>query len=387
MLRKCHTNTCPAGVATQDPRCRARFQGRPEHLVTYFHFVAEELREIMAGLGVRRVSELVGRADLLRPRRDVEHAKAAKLDFGKVLRRARPVRGSREVHCVLRQDHGLDDILDRRLIAQCAPALEKKKPVQLSHAIRNINRTCGTMLSGEIAKRYGDEGLAEDTIVLNLSGSAGQSFGAFGMRGLTMILEGDANDYIGKGLSGAKIVVRPPAGSAFDPADNVIVGNVALYGATSGEVYFGGLAGERFAIRNSGARAVVEGTGDHCCEYMTGGVVVVLGRTGVNFAAGMSGGIAFVYDPHQDFDLRANLDMVDIEPVTDREDVALLRRMIESHVHYTSSPKGRELLINWEETLSLMVKVMPMEYRRALGKMAQEDLESRRTDAEQVRPA
>jgi glutamate synthase (NADPH/NADH) large chain len=386
MLRKCHTNTCPAGVATQDPRCRKRFQGRPEHLINYFYFVAEDLREIMSQLGFRTVEEMVGRADMLEKRQDIEHPKAGKLDFSRILMRAQPIRGD-AVHCSLEQDHGLDAILDKELIEKCRPALEDKEPVELNLSVRNINRTVGTMLSGEIALRHGHDGLPEDTIVLNFQGSAGQSFGAFGAKGLTMMLEGDSNDYVGKGLSGAKIVVHPPQGAGFDPADNVVIGNVALYGATSGEAYFSGLAGERFAIRNSGAVAVVEGTGDHCCEYMTGGVVVVLGRTGVNFAAGMSGGIAYVYDPHQDFDLRCNLDMVDIEALSDPDDIATLRRLLENHVHYTRSARARCLLEKWEETVSLMVKVMPMEYRRALGKMAQEDLEARRTDAEQVREA
>jgi len=386
LLRKCHTNTCPAGVATQDPRCRERFKGRPEHLINYFFFVAEELRRIMSELGFRTVEEMVGRADMLMMREGVGHPKAAKLDFSRVLMRAQAVRGG-AVHCTLAQDHGIDAILDRELIEKCKPALEDQKPVRLDLPVRNINRTVGTMLSGEVAKRYGQDGLPPDTITLGFQGSAGQSFGAFGMKGVTMLLEGDANDYVGKGLSGAKIVVRPPQGSLFDPAENVIVGNVALYGATSGEAYFAGLAGERFAIRNSGALAVVEGTGDHCCEYMTGGVVVVLGRTGVNFAAGMSGGVAFVYDPHQDFDLRCNLDMVDIEAVSEPEDLATLKRLLENHLRYTDSPRARHFLERWEETVSLMVKVMPMEYRRALGKMAQEDLEARRTDAEQVRQA
>lgn len=386
MLRKCHTNTCPAGVATQDPRCRKRFQGRPEHLINYFFFVAEELRQIMSRLGFSTVDEMVGRADMLEMRNDIDHAKAAKLDFSRMLTRAQPTRGD-AVHCVLEQDHGLESILDREMIEKCGPALDDKKPVQLSLPVRNINRTVGAMLSGEIALRHGHEGLPDDTIALNFQGSAGQSFGAFGMKGVTFMLEGDSNDYVGKGLSGAKIIVRPPEDSVFDPKENVVVGNVALYGATSGEAYFSGLAGERFAIRNSGALAVVEGTGDHCCEYMTGGVVVVLGRTGVNFAAGMSGGIAFVYDPHQDFDLRCNLDMVDIEAVSDPDDVASLKQLMENHLHYTGSARARALLQKWEETVSLMVKVMPMEYRRALGKMAQDDLGARRTEAEQVRQA
>ena len=386
MLRKCHTNTCPAGVATQDPRCRQRFQGRPEHLVNYFFFVAEELRQIMSGLGFRTVEEMVGRADMLEMRGDIDHPKLAKLDFSRILMRAEPIRGE-AVHCSLEQDHGLDAILDQELIRKCSPALEEKKPVKLSLPLRNINRTVGTMLSGQIALRHGQEGLPDDTIVLDFQGSAGQSFGAFGAKGLSLNLEGDANDYVGKGLSGAKIVVHPPRLPSYDAARNVVVGNVALYGATSGEAYFCGLAGERFAIRNSGALAVVEGTGDHCCEYMTGGVVVVLGRTGVNFAAGMSGGVAYVYDPHQDFDLRCNLDMVDIEALSEPEDLAALKRLMENHLHYTGSARARHLLHKWEETVSLMVKVMPMEYRRALGMMAQEDLEARRTEAEQVRQA
>jgi glutamate synthase (NADPH/NADH) large chain len=386
MLRKCHTNTCPAGVATQDPRCRKRFQGRPEHLINYFYFVAEELRQIMSKLGFRTVDEMVGRADRLEMREGIEHPKASKLDFSRVLMRAEPIKEG-PVHCSIDQDHGLDAILDRELIKKCKPALEDKKPVKLNLPVRNINRTVATMLSGEIAMRHGQDGLPDDTIVLEFNGSAGQSFGAFGAKGLTLMLEGDSNDYVGKGLSGAKIVVRPQGGAGFEAASNVVVGNVALYGATSGEAYFSGLAGERFAIRNSGAMAVVEGTGDHCCEYMTGGTVVVLGRTGVNFAAGMSGGIAYVYDPHQDFDLRCNLDMVDIEALQDPEDVATLRKLVENHLHYTGSALARCLLQKWEETLSLMVKVMPMEYRRALGKMAQEDLEARKTEAEQVREA
>jgi glutamate synthase domain-containing protein 3 len=288
---------------------------------------------------------------------------------------------------VAAQDHGIDQVMDRRLIEAARPAMDDGGRVRLSLPIRNTDRAVGTMLSGTIAKRFGQDGLPDDAAAFEFHGSAGQSFGAFAVHGLTLTLVGDSNDYIGKGLSGARIVVRPPDRAAFDPADNVIIGNVALYGATGGEAYFGGLAGERFAIRNSGAQAVVEGVGDHGCEYMTGGLVVVLGRTGVNFAAGMSGGIAFVYDPEQDFDLRCNLDMVDIEPIDQPEDVALLRDMIQRHQRYTGSPRARMLLDDWDQTLSLFVKVMPMEYRRALGQMAQEDLSSRRTDAEQVQQA
>ena len=386
MMRKCHTNTCPVGVATQDPRCRSRFSGRPEYLVNYFHFVAEELRGIMAALGFTTVNDMIGRSDVLRQRDDVTHWKGRHLDFSRIFHRQERSE-SVAVRCVQAQDHGIDDILDRKLIEKAAPALEKGERVVIDLPIRNVNRTTGTMLSGKIAKLYGEKGLPEDTITLNFKGSAGQSFGAFGMKGLTLLLEGDSNDYTGKGLSGARIVIRPPEGVSFNPAENVIVGNVALYGATSGEAYFGGLGGERFAIRNSGARSVVEGVGDHGCEYMTGGVVVVLGRTGVNFAAGMSGGIAYVYDPDQDFDLRCNLDMVDIEPLVEPDDIEVLREMIQRHLNWTGSPRARWLLNNWEQTLSLFVKVMPMEYRRALGQMAKEDAESRRTAAEQVAQA
>jgi len=386
MMRKCHQNTCPMGVATQDPRLRKRFRGRPEYLIHYFYFVAEELRRIMAGLGVRTVDDMIGRTDMLQRKKEIHHPKASKLDFSAIFHRPE-VPDSVAVRCVQPQDHGLEDVLDHRLIAQAAPALDRQESVRMEMPIRNVNRTTGAMLSGLIAKRFGQDGLPDDTITLAFSGSAGQSFGAFGMKGLTMILEGDSNDYIGKGLSGARIIVRPPENAGFDPGQNVIIGNVALYGATSGEAYFGGLAGERFAIRNSGVRAVVEGLGDHGCEYMTGGLVVVLGPTGVNFAAGMSGGIAYVYDPKQDFDLRCNLDMVDIEPVNQHQDIATLEQMIEHHLRYTDSPRARWMLDNWAETLTLFVKVMPMEYRRALGQMAKEDLDSRRTAAEQVQQA
>ncbi|MEW6267469.1 MAG: glutamate synthase large subunit [Thermodesulfobacteriota bacterium] len=386
MMRKCHKNTCPVGVATQDPRLRARFAGRPEYLINYFYFVAEELRELMAALGFRALDEMIGRSDRLEKRQDIGHWKARKLDFGAVFHRPEAPESVAR-HCLQAQNHGLEDVLDRQLIREAEPALERKQPIRIELPIRNVNRTTGAMLSGEIARRYGQDGLPDDSITVHFRGSAGQSFGAFGLKGLTLILEGDSNDYIGKGLSGAKIIVKPPEGATFDPAANVIVGNVALYGATSGEAYFCGLAGERFAIRNSGAVSVVEGVGDHGCEYMTGGLVVVLGRTGVNFAAGMSGGIAYVFDPDQDFDLRCNLDMVDIEPVAQSEDVAELKRMLQRHMLYTGSPRARALLDDWEHTLSLFVKVMPMEYRRALGQMAKEDLASRRTEAEQVQQA
>jgi glutamate synthase (NADPH/NADH) large chain len=386
MMRKCHQNTCPMGVATQDATLRKRFMGKVDYLVNYFYFVAEELREIMARLGIRTVNDMIGRSDLLKKKDNIDHPKAKYLRFNDILRRP-VITESTAVRCVQKQDHNIDKVLDRELIEKCRPALEEKKPVALDLPIRNVNRTAGTMLSGEIARRYGEDGLPDDTIILNFKGSAGQSFCAFGMKGMSVFLEGDSNDYIGKGLSGARIVVRPPQEADFDPAENVVVGNVALYGATKGEVYFNGLAGERFAIRNSGAWAVVEGVGDHGCEYMTGGRVAVLGRTGVNFAAGMSGGIAYVYDPHQDFDLRCNLAMVDIEPLIQEEDQAELKEMIERHLKYTGSQRAKTLLKNWEQTLSLFVKIMPMEYRRALGLATLEDLTSRRTREEMVQQA
>jgi len=386
MMRKCHLNTCPVGVATQDPECRKRFAGEPEHLVRYFHFVAEELRGIMARLGCRTVEEMVGKSHLLVARVDGARSKARSLDFGAVL--APPEAGAEvATRCAATQDHGIDDVLDRTLIADCAAALERGEAVALSYSIHNVDRATGTMLSGEIARRHGGAGLPADTIQLRFQGSAGQSFGAFAAPGLTLTLEGDANDYLGKGLSGGRIVVRPPEGSRFEAASNVIVGNTVLYGATGGEAFFNGLAGERFAVRNSGARVVVEGVGDHGCEYMTGGVVVVLGPTGVNFAAGMSGGVAFVYDPRQEFDLRCNLGLVDLEPVTEDEDVSTLRELIAAHQAHTGSALAAEMLAFWDRELPLFVKVMPVEYRRALGRIAEQERNARRTEAEDIKHA
>ena len=300
MMRKCHLNTCPVGVATQDPALRAKFTGQPEHVINYFFFVAEELREIMAKMGFRTIDEMIGRVDRIDMRRALEHWKAKGVDLSKVLHQAQPKQGVAIYNCET-QDHGLDKALDHELIAQSQPALEKGKPVRIELPIRNVHRTVGAMLSGEIAKRYGHAGLPEDTISVGFTGVAGRSFGAFLARGVTLDLVGDANDYVGKGLSGGRVIVRQPRTSKRDPTENIIVGNTVLYGAIAGEAYFNGVAGERFAVRNSGAIAVVEGTGDHGCEYMTGGVVVVLGETGRNFAAGMSGGVAYVYDPKGNF--------------------------------------------------------------------------------------
>src|SRR6185437_15185196 len=312
MMRKCHLNTCPVGIATQDPVLRARFTGQPEHVINFFFFVAEEVRELMAQLGFRKFDEMIGRVDRLDMVSAVNHWKAKGIDLSRLLYEEPAKPGVAIYHCE-RQDHHLDKALDKTLIADSAPALERREPVRLEYPIRNVNRTVGAMLSGEVAKRYGHGGLPEDSIWVRFDGTAGGSFGAFLAHGVTVELFGDANDYVGKGLSGGRLIVRQPGASKLEPTDNIIIGNTVLYGAIAGEAYFQGVAGERFAVRNSGAIAVVEGTGDHGCEYMTGGVVVVLGKTGRNFAAGMSGGVAYVFDPDGDFDRRCNLAMVKLE--------------------------------------------------------------------------
>jgi len=381
MMRKCHLNTCPVGVATQDPVLRKRFSGQPEHVVNFFFFVAEEVREWMARIGVRKFDELIGRSDLLDMKKGVEHWKARGLDFSRIFHRREEVAGVAHSHCES-QDHGLSRALDHGLIAQAAPALERGEKVVIESPIRNQNRTVGTLLSHEVAKRHGHAGLADDTITIKLTGTAGQSFGAFLARGITLDLVGEANDYVGKGLSGGRIIVRPPAGFRGTPCENIIVGNTVLYGATEGEVFFRGVAGERFAVRNSGATAVVEGTGDHGCEYMTGGTVAVLGLTGRNFAAGMSGGIAYVYDEDGMFAKRCNLSMVALEKVLpaaeqpddgtrhrERSDDAQLKQMIEDHVRLTGSGRGKELLADWAKARGRFVKVFPNEYRRALKEL------------------
>ena len=369
MMRKCHLNTCPVGIATQDPVLRAKFAGRPEHLVNYFFFVAEEVRELMATLGFRRMDDMIGRCELLRPRVDGAHATARTLDLTPLLHVARPVAATsshdRARRAMRGQDHGLAHALDHTLLELARPALDEQTPVVVTLPIRNVHRAVGTMLSGEIARRYGHAGLPDDTITVRFTGSAGQSFGAFAARGLTLELHGEANDYVGKGLCGARLVVRPPKGATFLPDETVIVGNTTLYGAIAGEALFGGVAGERFAVRNSGATAVVEGVGDHGCEYMTGGVVVVLGRTGRNFAAGMSGGLAFVLDASHDFGTRCNRALVEVAPVTDAGDVALLKRLVERHARFTGSARARYLLAHWEESLRDFVSVIPTEFLQA----------------------
>ncbi|HQS69503.1 MAG TPA: glutamate synthase large subunit [Novosphingobium sp.] len=408
MMRKCHLNTCPVGVATQDPVLRARFTGQPEHVINYFFFVAEELRAIMAEMGFRTVAEMVGRVDRLEANKAIHHWKLEGIDLSKLLHRVEPVEGT-TLNWSGTQDHGLEAALDQDLIKASAAALESGQAVRLERTVINVNRTVGAMLSGEVAKKYGHKGLPDNTVHISFKGVAGQSFAAFLAHGVTLDLVGDANDYVGKGLSGGRVIVRPPAHVERDPAENIIVGNTVLYGAIAGEAYFNGVGGERFAVRNSGAIAVVEGTGDHGCEYMTGGVVAVLGRTGRNFAAGMSGGVAYVYDVDGNFAQLVNGAMVDVLPVSAerdeddgagrpqqrgvdvydygmgdmlRHDAERLRVLVERHHLYTGSKRAREILDNWAEALPKFVKVMPRDYARALRQMEAERLEAASVAAE-----
>ena len=363
LMRVCHLNTCPVGIATQDPELRKRFAGTADQVVNFFMFVAEEVRELMSKLGYRKLDDLVGHSELLEVDRSLDHWKASQLDFTRLLSRADVPHA---LHCVDKQDPGLDDALDWRLVKLCEPAIESGRRVQLDLPIRNINRTVGTILGWHVSKQHGPEGLPHDTIRLNFKGSTGQSFGAFLPRGITMLVEGDANDYVGKGLSGGKVIIRVPRTSTIVPDENIIVGNVALYGATAGEAFFNGLAGERFCVRNSGAIAVVEGVGDHGCEYMTGGRVVILGPTGRNFAAGMSGGIAYVLDEDGKFASRCNMGMVDLEDV-EANDADWIYALIQKHFELTFSPKAEAVLSSWEASLPKFVKVMPRDYKRALA--------------------
>ena len=404
MMRKCHLNTCPVGVATQDPVLRKRFTGLPEHVINFFFFVAEEVREIMASLGYRTFNEMIGQTQLLDQQKAIEHWKAKGLDFSRLFSKP-DVPADRVIFHSQAQQHKIHDILDRKLITDAKAALETRKPVSLSYPIRNVDRTTGAMLSGEVAKRYGHTGMADDTIHVKLTGTAGQSFGAWVARGVTLELEGQANDYVGKGLSGGRLIIYPSKNATkIVPHESIIAGNTVLYGAINGECYIRGVAGERFAVRNSGAIAVVEGTGDHGCEYMTGGIVVVLGNTGRNFAAGMSGGIAYVYDEDGTFEERCNLSMVDLESVPEEEelnervhhqggdlsvlgrvdvmsdmtrfDAERLHQLIANHARYTASARAREILDNWDTAKSKFRKVMPVEYRRALNEMMAEQNEA-----------
>ncbi len=395
MMRKCHLNTCPVGVATQDPVLRKRFKGTPEHVINYFFFVAEEVREILASLGVTRLDEIIGASELLEKDEMLAHWKARGLDFSKIFHKVDAPKSA--TYWTERQNHPIIDILDRKLIEKAMPSLEAKQPVVFDVDIKNVDRSAGAMLSGEVARRYGHKGLKDDTIHVTLNGTAGQSFGAFLARGITFDLVGDGNDYVGKGLSGGRIIVRPPENARIVAENSIIVGNTVLYGAISGECYFRGVAGERFAVRNSGAIAVVEGVGDHGCEYMTGGVVVVLGETGRNFAAGMSGGVAYVLDESADFAKRCNMAMVELEPVPEEDDMLeklhhhggdlmhkglvdvsgdmtrhdeeRLYQLISNHLHYTGSNRAKQILDSWAEYRPKFRKVMPVEYRRALEEM------------------
>jgi glutamate synthase (NADPH/NADH) large chain len=381
MMRKCHLNTCPVGVATQDPELRKRFTGQPEHVVNYFFFVAEEVRELMASIGVAKFDDLIGRADLLDMQAGIEHWKINGLDFSKVFHLpAMPAEVSRKHNDV--QDHGLTHALDNKLVAMAKPALEEGKKVVLDVAISNTNRTVGTMLSNQIATRFGHAGLPDDSIHINFNGTSGQSFAAFLAKGITFELSGEGNDYVGKGLCGGRIIIKPPVAFGGLAHENIIVGNTVMYGATTGESYFRGVAGERFCVRNSGATAVVEGVGNHGCEYMTGGTVVVLGVTGQNFAAGMSGGVAYVYDEDGLFAKRCNMSMVALEKVEaadaavgkvqhlNQPDEVTLKTLIEKHANYTGSVRAQALLADWAASRSKFVKVMPIEYKRALTELA-----------------
>lgn len=375
MMRKCHLNTCPVGVATQDPELRKRFMGKPEHLMNFMKFIAQEVREMMAELGFKKFEDMVGHVDLLEVREAIDHYKTRGLDFSKVLIVPEVPEGG-AIRCVSAQQHDFSLSLDPDLIKKAKTAIEFKQPMTLEYKIRNCNRTVGATLSYEIVKRYGLKGLPDPTLRIKFEGSAGQSFGAFLIHGVTFELEGDANDYFGKGLSGGRIIVYPPRSATFRPQSNIITGNVNLFGATGGEVYIHGRAGERFCVRNSGALAVVEGVGDHGCEYMTGGRVIILGETGVNFAAGMSGGIAYVLDENQLFDTNCNLEMVDLEPIYEKEDKDFLREQIECHVKYTGSKYAAGILESWDEMLPRFVKVMPMDYKKALAKLKEHQMKS-----------
>ncbi|HWJ49026.1 MAG TPA: glutamate synthase large subunit [Candidatus Udaeobacter sp.] len=371
MMRKCHLNTCSVGIATQDPALRQKFQGQPEHVINFFFFIAEQIRQYMAEMGFSTVDQMVGRVDMLEVDTAVahwkDHWKACGIDLSSILYNP-PVPSRVARRCIHAQDHGLHDLLDHQLVEHSLDALLSLSSVEINLPVRNVHRSVGTMLSGEIARRYGSAGLPDGTVRIHLSGSAGQSFGAFLAKGVTLTLEGEANDYVGKGLSGGRIVVYPPRGSTFAPEENIIIGNVALYGATSGEVFFNGVAGERFAVRNSGSTAVVEGVGDHGCEYMTNGLVVVLGSCGRNFAAGMSGGVAYVFDERGDFtEKRCNLESVDLEPLTETNDVQVVRDLIQRHAEFTGSQRAKWILENWSEAVSRFIKVFPHEFKRVLG--------------------
>ena len=373
MMRACHLNTCPVGIATQNPELRKKFKGKPEHVVNFMYFVAQELREIMANLGFRTVDEMVGKVEKLDRNKAIQHYKSKGIDLTPILHKVEVAEGV-QLFNTSNQDHQLEKALDFEIINKAHPALFRKEPTVLDLNINNENRAVGAILSNEISKIYGSQGLPDNTLKINFTGSAGQSFAAFATKGLTLNVIGNTNDYLGKGLSGAKVAIRVPDESTIVPEENIIIGNVALYGATSGEVYINGKAGERFCVRNSGATAVVEGIGDHGCEYMTGGVAVILGDVGRNFGAGMSGGIAYVYDPEKSFKNRCNQEGLNLDPLSDGSDLSELNQLIENHYNATLSPLAQRILEEWETAQKDFVRVFPEEYKQALIRLEKENL-------------
>ena len=375
MMRVCHLNTCPVGIATQNPELRKKFKGKPEHVVNYMYFVAQELREIMAKLGFRTVNEMVGQVQKLDRKKAIEHYKASGIDLSPILYQIDVPEGTKLYHTEI-QEHSVKNSIEFDIIAKAHPAMFRKEKTVLDFPIHNTDRAVGAIISNEISKIYGADGLPENTLKLNFTGSAGQSFGAFATKGLTMVVNGNTNDYLGKGLSGAKLIIKVPFKSTLQPEENIITGNVTLYGATSGEAYINGKAGERFCVRNSGAKAVVEGIGDHGCEYMTGGVAVILGSVGRNFGAGMSGGIAYVFDSDNTFRTRCNGEALNLLALEEENDIEELRQLIENHYNATLSPIAQHILENWESSMPKFIKVFPEEYRQALIRLEQEKLQT-----------
>ena len=380
LMRKCHTNACPVGVATQDPKLRERFLGRSEYLVNYYTFLAQEVREYLAEMGFRKFDDIIGRTDLIEIDQTKFTDKTRNLDFAKMLTR---ISGNAALHKTQDNVHTLPEVLDNKIITGATNAIETKKPVSLYYNIINTDRAVGAMLSGSIAKKYGAAGLPQDTVNIQFRGSAGQSFGAFLAPGVSFKLEGEANDYVGKGLSGGSISIYPAHNATFAPEENIIAGNTILYGATSGEIYINGRVGERFAVRNSGATAVVEGTGDHCCEYMTGGRVVVLGTTGRNFAAGMSGGLAYVWDKNHNFDYYCNMDMIELSLIEEKARRNELRSLIESHYRHTNSPLAKRMLDDWDTYIEEFIQVTPIEYKRVLHEDALREIQKKMKNVQQ----
>ena len=365
MMRACHLNTCPVGIATQDPELRKNFKGKPEHVINYMHFVAEELREIMSELGFRTIDEMVGQSQKLNMKKAINHYKAKGIDLSKILYKPKIPSEYRERNTIP-QNHNLENALDFKILKYVQPSLKKKQNLNLVFSIKNTDRAVGAIISNEISKLYGSEGLPKETLKINFNGTAGQSFGAFSVTGLLMKIDGNANDYFGKGLSGATLIAKVPEEATFIPHNNIIIGNVSLYGATKGEAYINGIAGERFCVRNSGAKAVVEGVGDHGCEYMTGGIAVILGDIGRNFAAGMSGGIAYIYNENNFFDdKKFNLEMIELENLLEN-DFDELNTLLNNHFNFTKSPKANYILKNWKKSKNNFIKVMPTDYKKAL---------------------